>query len=490
MKKYNKRYVYYKIFKAFIALVLLLAFFLVSSLSDEGKLEFSSKKIIITSIVYFTSFAITCIYCILYYNMTMYEIGDKELTLRKGVFFRKTTILSYDKIHAVDKKQGLIQKIFKLSSLSVDSGSTTNAHIAEIVIFENDYTIKELNTIIDNKRYNREDVISQVKDEQSIERIEEYKYNTKLKFLYALINSIFFLGIAVLYTIIASIVLAFIKDKSLILYTISLILLATFVFIYVVTLITSIFMYYDFNVYKNNKEIIIEHGLFTRVSNKLAYNRIHGVIVSQGLFQRIFGFASIRLAVVGYGVVASNNDGQTSLISSLIPFCRKKDVKKYIDMLLPEYSYTEKEIKSTNYRFHYLAECIITTIAYVLVLVLSLGVLSVNKDIFLGIFGFSSCFYVFVILITMGASFLQYKNSGMAIEDSKIVLYSGSLIYQTVILKNEHLIAIEKKDTYFRRKNHLTTYVVHYFANAINNSVVVPIIDDKYYSQLDSLIKK
>ena len=42
----------------------------------------------------------------------------------------------YDKINAVDVKQNIIGRLFDVKALSLDSGSTTKAHMPEIVIYE------------------------------------------------------------------------------------------------------------------------------------------------------------------------------------------------------------------------------------------------------------------------------------------------------------------------------------------------------------------
>ena len=61
------------------------------------------------------------------------------------VLFKKRSVIELRKIHAVNQKHGLIQRMFGISVLLVDSGSTNTAMNAEIMIYEDKNGITKVN---------------------------------------------------------------------------------------------------------------------------------------------------------------------------------------------------------------------------------------------------------------------------------------------------------------------------------------------------------
>jgi uncharacterized membrane protein YdbT with pleckstrin-like domain len=135
MKRFDKGYVYSSLLSDFFSSLVFVLIFLKDLFLEE---EATPEDVIQALPLFAIGFAVVYLgfiaYRILFYRTSGYELTDKEIKCKKGVLFRKNSVLDYRKIHAINKKQGLIQRVFGIAVLTVDSGSTNTSHQAEIVI--------------------------------------------------------------------------------------------------------------------------------------------------------------------------------------------------------------------------------------------------------------------------------------------------------------------------------------------------------------------
>ncbi len=61
----------------------------------------------------------------LYYKSIVYHLNDTEMTWKRGVWFRKTGIVPYNRITNVDISQGPIMRIFKISNLQIQTAGNS-----------------------------------------------------------------------------------------------------------------------------------------------------------------------------------------------------------------------------------------------------------------------------------------------------------------------------------------------------------------------------
>ena len=77
----------------------------------------------------------TCIWAPLYYKSVVYHLNDTEMTWKRGVFFRKTGIVPYNRITNVDIVQGPVMRVFGISHLKIETaGGGASKNSAEIQI--------------------------------------------------------------------------------------------------------------------------------------------------------------------------------------------------------------------------------------------------------------------------------------------------------------------------------------------------------------------
>ena len=74
-----------------------------------------------------------CIWAPLYYKSVVYHLNDTEMTWKRGVFFRKTGIVPYNRITNVDIVQGQVMRLFGISHLKIETaGGGASKSSAEI----------------------------------------------------------------------------------------------------------------------------------------------------------------------------------------------------------------------------------------------------------------------------------------------------------------------------------------------------------------------
>lgn len=152
MKRFDKGYIYSNLILDLLSSAVISFAFFIEFFSEE---DASVKDIaavipffIVAFIVIYLCFAI---YRILYYRTSGYELTETEIKCKRGVFFRKHSVLDFKKVHAINKKQNLVHRIFGIAFLTVDSGSANTSHQAEIIIIEKasvvDALLNELNSL-------------------------------------------------------------------------------------------------------------------------------------------------------------------------------------------------------------------------------------------------------------------------------------------------------------------------------------------------------
>ena len=145
MKRFDKGYLYSSLLTdLFYSLVLVFIFLQDFFLNDESTPVDIAAAIPVFVVVCVVIYLCFIVYRILYYRTSGYELTDKEIKCNRGVFFRKRSVLDYKKVHAINKKQNLIQRIFGIAVLTVDSGSANTSHQAEITIIEKDTVVDAL----------------------------------------------------------------------------------------------------------------------------------------------------------------------------------------------------------------------------------------------------------------------------------------------------------------------------------------------------------
>lgn len=452
----------------------------------------------IIGIIAVVVFAGLCIYGYFYYKTSGYQLTDKEIICVRGVLFKKKSIIEYKKIHAVNKKQGLIQRLFDIALLTIDSGSTNNSSEAEIFIYERSGVVDQLIYKLKNI-----DKIESTEAEITNEtKTYLYEFSSFRKLVYSflsVVGSLITMAVIFLVVIFVFWVARISFEDGFTLIDLLLLALVIYVgvngFVFVGQIIHSFISLHDFKVDKEKDSLNISYGLFVRHNNTFKLNRIKGVIIEQGLFKRLFGFATVKIEVIGYDRYSSNNDNSNSEgredIGLLIPLCKMSELNGYLSEILPDYVPLEKDGKAKDFKAFIAMPTVITAIVIGINLLCVVPLFMLIKDstyIYLIIFSLLGTFVVLTLCYLVNAVF-AYPRQSISINDEKITIFTGSLNYTTTVIKKENLIAIEDITTYYRAKKGIYTYKIHFHTNAGTNVIKVNHLDYKIKDELLKLLK-
>ena len=504
MKKFDKGYIYSSLLSDLFSSIVIAFIFLKDFFLNE---ETNPEDIVAATPVFIIAFTVIylflLVYRILYYKTSGYELTDKEIKCNRGVLFRKRSVLEYTKVHAINKKQNIIHRIFGIAVLTVDSGSTNTSHQAEITIIEKaktvDALVNELNTLKEGgirTAASKEEVL--LSDKDSL-----YRFTSKKKLLYTLINIASTSFFTALFGVLAITVIGICKlllqldalgtwgDYFLfaILITVGAMLLFS-AFSFIGCMIHSFIGYHNFTITKRGNDIQISYGLLERHTNTFSYDRIKAVKITQGLLQRMLGFASIRLEVIGY-TNNTGDDNKNADLGVLVPFCKYNEIDEILGKVLPDYIPDKKQTKSVSY-FPFISW-------FSLILAIVAGVVLLQAVLTMLIFNASSSVTIAIILAVIGvgaiilavkalSAVLSYQNNGLAISGGKITAYYGGFTKNITVFLTRNLIAAENVTTPLRKKAGITSLVMHLKTNALSNEIKVHIQDDKLSEELEKLL--
>ena len=503
MKRFDKGYIYSSLLSDLFGCLVIMFFFLKDFfLDDEAKAEDIVAAIPFFAIAFIVIYLCFIVYRIMYYKTSGYELTEKEIKCNRGVLFRKRSVLDYRKVHAINKKQNLFHRIFGIAVLTVDSGSTNTSHQAEIIIIEKSKTVDALLRKLNELKESGMPTAGDSKEEVLLsDKSSLYRFTSKKKMLYTLINIVstafftaFFgvLAITVIGVCKLMLQLDFLGNWGQyflfsILITVGAMLLFS-AFSFIGCMIHSFVGYHNFTITKRGNDIQISFGLIERHTNTFSYDRIKAVKISQGLVQRMLGFAAIKLEVIGYTNDAGKNNVELGV---LVPFCKYKEVGEILSKVLPDYIPDQKQTKSVSY-FPFVSW-------FALILGIITGVVLLQATVPMLIFGVSSSviFAVAFAVVGVGAvifvvkalsAVLEFKTNGLAVCNGKITTYYGGFTKNVTVFMAKNLIAAENVTTPLRQKVGITSITMHLKTNALSNEVKVHIQNNAHAEELEKLL--
>ena len=506
MKRFDKGYIYSNLLTdLFFSIVTVFIFLQDFFLNEESNPEDIATAIPIFIIATAVLYLCLVIYRILYYRMSGYELTEREIRCNRGVLFRKRSVLDYKRVHAINKRQNIFHRIFGIAVLTVDSGSANTSHQAEITIVEKsavvDTLLDELNALKENgvrsetSEPKREEVLLSESDSL-------YNFTSAKKMLYTLINIATTAFFTVLVAVLAIIVIGICKGVLqldilgwgqyfffAILITAGGVLLFS-VFAFLGSIINSFVGYYGFTIQKRDNNIQITYGLLEKHTNTFSYDRIKAVKISQGLIQRIFGFATIRLEVIGY-ISNSDDDNKNADLGVLVPFCKYDEIGEILGKILPDYIPSEKETKSVSF-FPFVSWFLLifgivstVTLAGTVAIMSVFGVSPVIiTTVALAIFGVAFVVIVFKLI----SALLSYHTNGLSVHDGKLTVYSGGFRKIITVFMSKHLVAVENVTTPLRKKHGIASVVMHLKTNESSNEVKLHIQRESLSEELEELL--
>lgn len=420
-----------------------------------------------------------------YFNTTFYVEND-TLKVATGLFTKKKIEMPLRNITTIDLSQDILYRIFKVYKVKIDNGSqgsktTDSAEFSVALPAEEAFELKR--TLSGNTEQITEETGEAIKPFITAEIADFIKLGliqSKLQFLaiagpiiVAIFSLISFIANENVDNFETALENAFTGAFASAFIIIAIIMLL--VFPTIISIVSSLIIYYNYRVTKHTDNILVEYGFFNKRKYTLQLNKINGVVLKQNLFMQFLGFYSIEVRIIGYG--DNKADGTEQTQSLLFPIAKLDKAKWIINSLLPAFDTDFKVEKSPKraYRFYFTRPLYIIAILASLFLFIKINWLP------------GLLVAVLVILMTVSKLF-QIKNSGIGLAKKTLILANGGFHKDIHLLKTNTIENIAGFQSFFKKRKNITDLHIGYMAPKTFSNLVVKNVEDNSLRKLERLL--
>ncbi len=279
------------------------------------------------------------------WRRTRYAVVDDSLRLRQGVLRRSERIVPRARIAALDTSRGLLQRVFGLVSLKVQTaggGKAAEIELPTISFAE----VERLRRLLGHAPG------SAAGGDRADHPAEPdpaplYAIDTR-ELIVAALSGPQIGVVAVLIGSVASqlddVVPRGLRDRAGDLVTSSsvttllLLALGLLVIAGVVAFVGTVLAYARFTVERDGDRLRIRRGVITDRTATVALDRIHGVRIVEGLVRRRLGYASVQVEVAGYR-------RENEFTRTLVPLVRRERLTALLPALVPELAWSDDPLE-------------------------------------------------------------------------------------------------------------------------------------------------
>jgi len=267
-----------------------------------------------------------------------YWIENGELRIESGLFVKKKQYIRFERIHSVNISEGLVQRLFGLAKLQIETAGGEQADAVLSAIDKKEAESIQL-TLAEGKRGKtpQEDLGVKVLTESI------FQQTFPQLFLMAATSG----GVGVVFSTSAAFISQFdeiipfdkvfsgfehVLEASLIFITIG--VLGAFILAYLIATIGIVLKYGHFTLKKNGEELVISRGLLERRQITIPIKKIQAIRISENLLRQPLGLASVYIEYAG----GSAKDLENARIM-LFPIIKKSHLQGLLEQFIPGYQY-------------------------------------------------------------------------------------------------------------------------------------------------------
>jgi putative membrane protein len=431
-----------------------------------------------------------------------YRVEDDELRIEHGLFVRKKKYIPKERIQVIDVRSGVIQRMFGLVSLTVQtagdnrSGAEINALTKEDAILlrqllngetvrhaaSPDVTSSDTETEATSLADANAGATSQTEADTEIttpgpgsgtadklsddallgrtvlrggtgaeaEPIDRWVLNPRHLVIAATTAGSFGIALSIIGTLFSQVQQA-IDEEEMAEYMERFILSAGQFWVTVVvglvvaawllSFIGTLIRFYDFRLIRQKQGLVVQSGLFEQKQVTIPYHRIQAIRVVEGILRQPFGYATVYLESAGYGDEAGNRS------TIVAPLLRRRDVPDFIRRMLPDFDVEAEAVTPpprSRFRFIFRG---VRPIALFLVLP--------------GLIFLDLAWYP-LLLLPFGAwlGIRRYRDAAAGVYDHTVLIRSRALALTTAIIRKHRLQASELFTNPFQRRLSLASFTV------------------------------
>lgn len=254
---------------------------------------------------------------------TRYVIDDEEIRVEKGVLFKTSRRIPFERLQSVDINEPLVARLVGLAELTIEmaGGSESRTRLRFLTLAES----RRLRRLLLDRAHgtSTEEPEAGAPDQRAVLHVVPPD-----QIIIGTLLSLDFVGTVL--AAVASIVAGLLTEGG------WAFLLVLFPAIWGIGQMISsrIVGQWNFTVSRNERGLRIERGLLSRSSQTIPYDRVQGIAVVEPLVWRQYRWARLEVDVAGYGVPTSENAGVSS--TTLLPIAPQHLGRAIVDELIPD----------------------------------------------------------------------------------------------------------------------------------------------------------
>ncbi|MDP9743370.1 UNVERIFIED_ORG: putative membrane protein [Bacillus sp. B2I3] len=377
-----------------------------------------------------------------------YRIEEGEFRIESGVFVRKKRYIKFDRIHSIDISEGIIQRVFSLVKLNIETAGGSQADAVLSAISKSD--ADRLNAYIsEEKNANNPSDRDEVADNEFAAKSSSV-FKQTLPQLFAMAATSGAVGVFL------SGAIAFISQFDEMIpfqkifkdyedfiemgtFILTLFALVALLAVYVLATLSMVIKYASFTVIKTDEEIVISRGLLEKRRLTIPIHKIQGIRIMENLIRKPLGLATVYIEYAG-----GSMEDKESLSIMLFPLIRKKHLQGKILKILPVY---ETDTEMTPIPKRALSRYVFRKFLYLIPIIGAL------------VWFFRPWGYLFFLLVPLAIfwAYMQYRDAGWSIDGNLLLLSSRLFTKQTLIMQRSRIQSITYKKSWFQNRKEIAT---------------------------------
>jgi putative membrane protein len=373
---------------------------------------------------------------------TTVEFKESEFIVNRDTVFKMKKKIPYSKLASVNVNRTIINRLFGTSTLQFNINSAMNAQVPEARLVFKTPMADSIRNELTEKMYGNTQYTPDVDvDVPSLIDVGFFDIIIHSLFSQPTISAIwgwFFLAISIIQALMSVISSAFIAS--------SVFSLLFFAVMTVLPMVTKVFRYYNFKVYRVDDTIYLQHGFFTTYRTSFKISKVNAVRVKDTPIARLMGRCYMEAEVVGLGSADSDYRPVLCVMKS------RSEIKTVMGTLVPEFVYDAEMVpQPVRAKKLYLVTAIIlmgavaaiSTSFYLYGASLLFSGLQVPTDLifwmYVAIIGVAAVIEAMILYWALNVYHTRKMNSS----ESLFTFVTGVLDRQTVIMKYDKVQMVE-----------------------------------------------
>jgi putative membrane protein len=215
-----------------------------------------------------------------------------------------------------------------------------------------------------------------------------------------------------------------------------------------ISILGTVARYYDFTLRRNNGELQVSYGLFTRREKGFRRARVQNVQIEEPILRRWLGLATLKVQTAGYGPAMKASER----MEVLAPIARRREIAAYLGSVYSEFDWDDVEWRPSHPRAR--RRMFIRRALVILPVTAALSILSL---------------YAILLLLTLIPAWLlanaHYKHLGHARSGPYVLVREGLWTQRTYVVPVRKIQALHLAQTPFQRRLGLATLQIETAGN-------------------------